>query len=290
MKNIIVGCMSTVALTSMAQDNAPVLVIRIDDLGALHSVNEACIDTYRSGIAKSVEVMPVAAWFPEAVKMLKDNPGLDVGVHLAITSEWENVKWRPLTDCPGLTDENGYFYPMMYTNAAYPGKAVLEQKPDIGEIEREFRAQIELALKNIPQLSHMTGHMNSLGFNEQVSELARRLAREYNLTAIDLIDSEKEYDFNYISYDGPKGTTEEKENSFINALDKLEAGKRYLFLDHPAYDNDEMKTVFHIGYENVGQDRQGVTDLLKSPRVRKAIDERGIKLITIAQLTHSRPD
>ena len=81
---------------------APTLVIRIDDLGALHSVNEACIQTYRSGIARSVEVMPVAAWYPEAIKMLKENPGLDVGLHLVITSEWENVKWRPLTHCPSL--------------------------------------------------------------------------------------------------------------------------------------------------------------------------------------------
>ena len=43
------------------------LVIRIDDMGALHSVNTASIDTYQNGIAKSVEVLAVGAWFPEAV-------------------------------------------------------------------------------------------------------------------------------------------------------------------------------------------------------------------------------
>lgn len=59
--------------------------IRIDDLGAFHSVNEACIETYQSGIARSVEVMPVAAWYPEAVRLLKENPGLDAGLHLVIT-------------------------------------------------------------------------------------------------------------------------------------------------------------------------------------------------------------
>ena len=94
------------------------LVIRIDDMGALHSVNTASIDAYQNGIAKSVEVIAVGAWFPEAVKMLKENPGLDVGIHLAITSEWENVKWRPLTDCPTLVDENGYFFPMMGPNVS----------------------------------------------------------------------------------------------------------------------------------------------------------------------------
>lgn len=44
------------------------LVIRIDDMGALHSVNAACIDTYQNGIAKSVEVLVVGPWFPESLK------------------------------------------------------------------------------------------------------------------------------------------------------------------------------------------------------------------------------
>ena len=76
LKNMIAGCLLAAgALPVWGQSGAPTLVIRIDDLGALHSVNEACIQTYRSGIARSVEVMPVAAWYPEAIKMLKENPG-----------------------------------------------------------------------------------------------------------------------------------------------------------------------------------------------------------------------
>ena len=85
--------LAAAALVSCFTANAQELVIRIDDMGALHSVNEASIDTYKNGIAQSAEVLVVGSWFPEAVKMLKENPGLDVGVHLAITSEWENVKW-----------------------------------------------------------------------------------------------------------------------------------------------------------------------------------------------------
>ena len=70
---MIAGCLLAAgALPVWGQSGAPTLVIRIDDLGALHSVNEACIQTYRSGIARSVEVMPVAAWYPEAIKMLKE--------------------------------------------------------------------------------------------------------------------------------------------------------------------------------------------------------------------------
>ena len=165
------------ALLSGICSNAQELVIRIDDMGALHSVNVASIDAYQNGIAKSAEVLVVGSWFPEAVKMLKDNPGLDVGVHLAITSEWENVKWRPLTDCPSLVDENGYFFPMMGPNEAYPGQSVMENKQnfDIKEIEKEFRAQIELAIKNVPNVTHISGHMMSTGYDAEVNALVQRL-------------------------------------------------------------------------------------------------------------------
>lgn len=284
LKNTLAGLLLVLGVVSVWGQSAPTLVIRIDDLGAFHSVNEACIKTYRSGIARSVEVMPVAAWYPEGVKLLKENPGLDVGLHLVLTSEWENVKWRPLTHCPSLTDENGYFYPMIFPNPAYPGQAILEHSWNIKEVEQEFRAQIEMALKDIPQLSHLSGHMLSTGFNKEVNELVLRLAEEYNLPSIDRMGSTEDYQFAYIGYDGPKRTLEEKEASFIKALNKMEPGKRYLFVDHPAFNNDEMKTVFHIGYEDVAFDRQGVTDLLTSPRVKKVIEEKGIKLISIKEL------
>ena len=267
--------------------NAQELVIRIDDMGALHSVNVASIDTYQNGIAKSAEVLVVGSWFPEAVKMLRENPGLDVGVHLAITSEWENVKWRPLTDCPSLVDENGYFYPMMGPNPAYPGQSIMEQMANfnIDEIEKEFRAQIELALKNIPNVTHISGHMFSTAFNPDVIALVQRLSEEYGLPSIDRAEAFKQYNFVYVGYEGPKATFEEKVESFIKSLDLMEEGKRYMFVDHPAYNDSEMQTVMHVGYEDVAVDRQGVTDLLKSDKVRAAIEERGIKLIDIQTLT-----
>ena len=83
-----------------AQDKGVRLVIRGDDIGSCHAANVACIRAYKEGIMKSVELMVPCAWFPEAVKMLNDNPGLDVGVHVTLTSEWDNVKWRPLTAAP----------------------------------------------------------------------------------------------------------------------------------------------------------------------------------------------
>ncbi len=281
------ACIVTLPLFS--QQSNPRLIVRADDLGAFHSVNVACIDTYKDGIVKSVELMVVTPWFPEAVKMLKENPGLDVGLHLTITSEWENMKWRPLTPCPSLTDENGYFYPMMSPNPAYPGQSVVENKWDISEIEKEFRAQIELGLKNVPQISHLSGHMFSTGFDPEVVKLVKRLADEYNLPAMDRTGAVEQYNFEYVGYDGPSKTPADKEASFIKRLNSLEKGKTYMFLDHPALDNPEIETIGHIGYEDVAMDRQGVTDIFTSEKVKQIIKDRGIELINYNELTKALP-
>ncbi len=127
------------------------LAVRMDDMGAFHSVNNAVMDIFNNGISKTVEIMPVASWYPEAVKMVQNTPGLDVGIHLVITSEWENVKWRPLTNAPSLTDEQGYFWPMINPNKNYPGKSVKENGYDLKELEAEFRAQIERVLADVPR-------------------------------------------------------------------------------------------------------------------------------------------
>src|SRR5882762_9239451 len=119
------------------------LVIRGDDMGYTHSGNEALIKCYKEGIETSIEVIVASPWFPEAVKLLQQNPGVDIGIHLALTSEWDNLKWRPLTDCPSLRDSNGYFYPKVFPDKNYPGQSIVENHGGIADIEKEFRAQIE---------------------------------------------------------------------------------------------------------------------------------------------------
>lgn len=277
------------ALFVFAQQPSPRLIVRGDDMGSSHSANLASIETFANGIETSIEVMVVAPWYPEAVKMLKENPNVDVGLHLVLTSEWENIKWRPLTNSPSLTDQNGYFYPMIFPNKNYPGMAITENKWDIKEIENEFRAQIESGLKTLPQISHISGHMMSAGFAPEVAAVAQRLSEEYDLPIMDRRESMEKYKYSYIGYDGAKATPAEKEASFIKALDKLEPGKSYIFVDHPALDNAEMETVGHIGYEDVAADRQGVTDLWTSPKVKQAIASHNIELVNFVDIVKPLP-
>jgi hypothetical protein len=255
------------------------LIVRGDDMGYTHSGNLALIKAYKEGIETSIEVIVPSPWFPEAVKLLKENPGVDVGIHLAITSEWENIKWRPLTDCKSIKDSNGYFFPMVYPNKNYPGQSIKENKWTIADIEKEFRAQIEMALKNIPRISHISAHMGCTSISDEVAAMTKRLAKEYKID----IDPD-DYAVKYMGYQGPAKTPQEKVTAFIAMLKSLEAGNTYWFLDHPGLDDDELKAVFHIGYEGVAADRQGVTDLFTNEKVKAVIKEKGIQLISFKDL------
>jgi predicted glycoside hydrolase/deacetylase ChbG (UPF0249 family) len=259
----------------------PRLIVRGDDMGYSHAGNEAIIKAYKEGIETSIEVIVPSPWFPEAVKMLKENPKVDVGIHLAITSEWDNVKWRPLTDCPSLRDDDGFFYPMIWANKNYPGKAINDHPVNIADIEKEFRAQIELALKKIPRISHISSHMGCTNINDAVRQMTVKLAREYKID----IDPAASGVLN-ARYEGAHKTSKEKIESFIKMLANLEAGKTYLFVDHPGLDSPELRAIHHIGYEDVAIDRQGVTDAWTSNEVRDAIKRYGIELISYAELRH----
>ena len=265
------------------------LIVRGDDIGCTHGSNVGVIQSYTDGIEQSAELMVVTPWLPEAAKMLNEQPGLDVGVHVALTSEWESMKWRPLTHCPSLTDENGYLLPMTFPNKNYTNQSLTEQKDKINldEVEAEIRAQIELAIKLIPNLTHISGHMGWVLVHEGIPAIAERLSKEYNLPFVDDTgDTNKR--LGIVSF--PMGwglKPAEREAKFIETLGKLEKEKTYLYVEHPAEDSKEMRAIFHKGYENVAEDRQAVLNMFTSPVVKKAIEENGIELVSYGDVIRS---
>jgi hypothetical protein len=105
----------------------------------------------------------------------------------------------------------------------------------------------------------------------EVKALAKKLAKEYKI----LVDPDTDLQ-GIVGYDGPNKTSEEKIQSFMNMLNKLEPGKTYIFIDHPGMNDAELKAVYYIGYEDVSSDRQGVTDVYTNEKVKALIKQRGI--------------
>lgn len=256
------------------------LLVRGDDIGSFHAANLACILSYTEGIVRSVEIMVPCPWYPEAVELLNEHPGLDVGVHLVLSSEWRNMKWRPLTGMSSITDKSGYFYPMIWTNENFPPeRAFNESDWKLRDVERELRSQIELAKRDIKSLSHLSSHMGFTGAAPSIDSLVKALAIEYKLNI-----NPNDYGVERLNYKMPEmsGTIGRIE-AFIEAIHKLTPGI-YMFVEHPALDSPEMESIEHTGYTEVSKDRQIVTDMFTSKKILEEIEKSGIELISYADL------
>ncbi|HWK57788.1 MAG TPA: ChbG/HpnK family deacetylase [Parapedobacter sp.] len=266
-----------------AQDAPIRLLVRADDMGASRSANVAAIEAYEKGIVRSVEVMVPGAWFEDAVMLLNDRPDLDVGIHLTLTSEWDKVKWRPLTQCPSITGEDGYFFPFVWKSDRIPSAAnIVESAWDIREIEQELRAQIELGIKRIPHITHLSEHMGCLSFSDATKELLQKLAAEYGL-AVDLAGVSR-----FPSWSGSAVPASEKIGKLRRQLQQLSAGT-YLLVEHPALDDLETRGLGHVGYENVAEDRAGVFRAFIDDDVQRIVAQRGIELISYRELKSAVP-
>ena len=254
------------------------LVVRADDMGAAQAVNEACIHAHKQGIVRSVEVIVPGPWFLDAVRLLKENPNLDVGVHLCLTSEWERVKWRPLTRAASLVDADGYFFPMTSQRADFPpNTGFVNANPKVEEVEKELRAQIETAKRHLgDRVSHISAHMGAATATPALRVLTQKLAAEYNLR-LEGSNLKRAGGF------GDSKSPERREDALVKLLENLTPGQ-WLLLEHPAFDTPEMRAIGHKGYENVAEDRAAVTKAFTSERVKKVIQERGIRAISYAEV------
>jgi len=258
------------------------LVVRGDDMGSSHTANVACIQAFKEGIMRTVEVMVPAPWFNEAVKMLNETPGLDVGVHLTLTSEWELMKWGPVTQAPSLVDRQGHFLPTTSQRTGFPPNTGFLQSPfKLEEVEAELRAQIELAKEWIPNVSHLSSHMGTPTADPALRSLTQKLSREYQLP-LELPEAKPAGGFG-----GSDTTPGQKETAMISILENLQPGL-WLFIDHPGLDTPEMRSIGHIGYWNVAADRDGVTRAFTSPKVREVIEKRGIRLMSYGDVIRDR--
>lgn len=263
--------------TGLAQDGEIRLLVRGDDMGVAQSVNEACIRGAREGIVRSVEVIVPGPWFLDAVRLLKENPGLDVGVHLTLTSEWERVKWRPLTHAPSLVDADGYFRPMTSQRPGFPpDTGFIDANPKPEEVERELRAQIEMARRHLGErVSHVSTHMGSAVATPELRAITEKLAREFGLK----LEAPRRPRG---SWSGNTLSAEQKERGLIQLLEVLEPGT-WMIVEHPALDTPEMRNIGHRGYENVAGDRAGVTHAFTSSGVKEVIARRKIALISYTE-------
>ena len=155
-----------------------VLILHADDIGMCYEANQAAKEYLANGHIQSAALMVPCPWYNEMANWYKENPKLDLGLHLALTSEWKWYRWGPVADrnsVPGLLDKDNY----LHRNVA--GVAT---NASAEEVERELRAQIEKALAAGPRPGHIDTHMGTLFARPDYAAVYLKLAEEYRIPAM----------------------------------------------------------------------------------------------------------
>ncbi len=144
-----------------------ILIVNADDFGMTDGVTHGVVFGHQFGIVSSTCLMANMPGRFSAAQLAKAHPDLGVGVHLNMTC------WRPLLppeEVPSLVTANGGFY---FDIAEASARA------DLGQLEREFRAQLEEARTLGIHISHVDLHMGTT--KQEILELIMVLAAEYGL-------------------------------------------------------------------------------------------------------------
>ena len=251
------------------------LIIRTDDAGMSHSVNMALEKLIATGFPVSVSVMFPTPWYQETVDILKRHPEVAVGIHLTLNSEWKNYRWGPVlgrTAVPSLVDADGYFFPS--------SEALHQNHPDLKEVEKELRAQIERARGSGLKIDYVDYHMGTAVRYPEFREIAERLAKEYGL-GMSQYFGETRHDPQYSA--APAAKTD----SLLAMVDRLRPPFN-LVVTHVGIDNAELGALLDMntdgGLPEMSKNRQGELDAITSQRFRDAIKAHNVQLLTYRQL------
>jgi len=145
------------------------LIVTADDFGLTPGVNRGILRAFQHGIVTSASLLVTGSAFEEAVNLARENPELDVGLHLTLVEEQAVLGREGL---PSLVDETGRF---PRTSSEFFRRAVLG-RINWTEVEREIAAQIARFQKTGLRLSHIDSHQH-LHMFPPVFEIVRRLTR-----------------------------------------------------------------------------------------------------------------
>jgi hypothetical protein len=270
--------------------DSKLLIIHADDIGLSHSVNMATINAFENKGITSGSIMAPCPWALEIESYVKDHPGMDVGVHLTMTSEWNLYKWGGVTSSDkiaSLLDKNGYFYPSV---------------EELGKVakgldaEKELRAQIDKVISYGVKPSHIDTHMGSVLANPELIKVYLTLSEEFQLPVLfpraylsslpqDIAKTleSKIFLLDNLFMLEPTMIGAKWIDAYKKGIEELKPGLNQMIV-HIAIDNDEMQAISK-GHDDYGSAwRQKDLDLVNSSEFKDLLKSNHIILITWGQI------
>ena len=262
--------------------DAKLLIVHADDLAVSHSQDRASFAALDRGAASSASIMVPCPWLTEVAEYAKAHPDADLGLHLTLTSEWQSYRWGPVASrnqVPGLLGPDGNLWPDV---------PFVTKHATAAEVEKEIRAQTELAMKVGIRPTHLDSHMGTL-FNPAYFPVYVKVAREYGLPFLAmrtpgapasmlalLKDTDIVPDAIVIAGEGTE--PENWASYYLGIVRSLKPGLTELIV-HLAYNDAEMQAVTegHPAYGSAWRQRD--FDVIASPEFRKALVDNHVTLI-----------
>ncbi|HEX9105911.1 MAG TPA: polysaccharide deacetylase family protein [Longimicrobiales bacterium] len=280
------------------------LIVHADDLGMAHSQDTASFAALEAGGASSASVIVPAPWTPEVAAWRRQHPEADVGVHTALTCEWQTIRWRGLlspNEVPSLYDQQGYL-PASVPQVAQHAKAA--------DVEREVRAQVAQAKALGLDPTHMDMHMNGVAATPEIFAAYLRVARENHLPA-EIHWEEMRPEPNapdagrraaYAAavwpgevlvdrYDSAPGDLKPQDWAawYTKFIEGLQPGTITVVYVHLGYDDAEMRAAT-LGHDGRGAAwRQRDVDFFMSPVLKQLLAANNVRLTTWRELSKLLP-
>jgi predicted glycoside hydrolase/deacetylase ChbG (UPF0249 family) len=272
--------------------SARLLVIHADDLGMNHSVNRATFEALEKGWITSASILVPCPWFPEVARWATQHPNADLGIHLALTSEWTDLRWGPVSGAdrvPSLVDAHGYF-PLDTPDVARNAK--------VADVEYELHSQIDRAKNAGIPLTHLDMHMAGMVSSAALFAVYGKLRDEYKLPI--LLEPSG-------THGSPAGISVPAEEITVQRIVIMEPGVApkdwldwykeqlaqlspgvYQLIVHLAYDDEEMRGTTWDHPDWGAAWRQRDLDTVKSAEFRQFLKKQGFVLMTWKDLAKAR--
>ncbi|KIL42483.1 hypothetical protein SD70_00880 [Gordoniibacillus kamchatkensis] len=245
------------------------LITRADDLGSTHSTNLAIEKAIANGFIKNVSVMAVGLFVEEAAEMFAKRNDICFGLHAAINSEWDQLKWGPVSDpskVPSLVTDNGWFYPRTLDFYFHP--------PVIVEIMLEMQAQLDKLLHLGFNIRYVDFHMAPGRYVPSLGEAMREWAAKNSLINIGVYGTMACFYRPFPLYDEISMLP----GAFESVLKKLPAGQ-YIYVGHPALDTEETRLCGEYNAYRRNKD----TEFVSSPETMRLCEKYHVTPIRIDQ-------
>lgn len=242
------------------------LIVQGDDFGMCHAVNIGTIQAFREGILTQASTMAACPWFTEAAALARES-GIPLGVHQTLTCEWDFLRWRPLTDGPSLVGDDGTF--LRTVDAA---RASITHDDSV----RELSAQVAKFAAEGLSIDYLDVHMGQSAQEAAYDEVSQAAGKPFIYGPVESQRFASIVTLSDREADGKKAW-------MLDHIAGLTPGV-HLLVTHCAAAHPELAAMTSPGtytYRWAEEYRLSDQEIVTDPEIRKAIEERGIELVSM---------